>query len=101
MPTPQRASSISFLTKPTRKPHTAYSVSGLLKSEVYLLSAILAPFRQRDPSHPSLRFRRLQAATFVYDPHRQSIQALDRLTGERLEWAWIGTHAEYDRLTAA
>jgi hypothetical protein len=54
----------------------------------------------RDPHHPSLRFRRLQGSedrftVRVGDHYR----ALGRLSADTMTWVWIGTHADYDRLS--
>ena len=54
---------------------------------------------QRDPYHPSLRFRRLKGGpdrftVRVGDPNR----ALGRLTDDTVLWVWIGSHTDYDRL---
>jgi hypothetical protein len=52
-----------------------------------------------NPDHPSLRFRRLKGGkdrfTIRVGDH---YRALGRLTDGIVTWAWIGTHAEYDRL---
>lgn len=53
------------------------------------------------PEHPSLRFRRLQGGddrftVRVGDHYR----ALGMLEGDTMIWIWIGSHAEYDRLTS-
>lgn len=53
----------------------------------------------RNPSHPSLRFRRLEgkedlATVRIGDHYR----ALGVLEPNQITWVWIGTHAEYDRL---
>jgi hypothetical protein len=52
-----------------------------------------------NPSHPSLRFRRLQGredrfTIRVGDHYR----ALGRISGDKMTWVWIGAHADYDRL---
>jgi hypothetical protein len=57
---------------------------------------------RRNPRHPSLRFRRLggnqdRFSIRVGDHYR----ALGTLTGEKMTWVWIGTHADYDRLTGS
>ena len=57
---------------------------------------------RRNPQHPSPRFRRLKDS-----PDRYSVRvgdhyrALGRLRGDIMTWVWIGTHAEYDRLTGS
>jgi len=54
---------------------------------------------QRDPNHPSLRFRRLENSdnrfTIRIGDHYRALGTLSRNT---ITWVWIGTHAEYDRL---
>ena len=53
------------------------------------------------PEHPSLRFCRLQGGddrftVRVGDHYR----ALGMIEGDTMIWIWIGSHAEYDRLTS-
>ena len=54
---------------------------------------------QRDPHHPSLRFRRLKGS-----PDRFTVRvgdhyrALGKLTDDTITWVWIGFHTDYDRL---
>jgi hypothetical protein len=54
---------------------------------------------QRDPRHPSLRFRRLENSanrfTIRIGDH---YRALGTQSKDTITWVWIGTHAEYDRL---
>jgi len=57
---------------------------------------------RQNPSHPSLRFRRLQGSADrftirVGDHYR----ALGKMAGEEMHWVWIGTHADYDRLVGS
>jgi hypothetical protein len=49
-----------------------------------------------DPRHPSLHFKRVGKlwAVRVGDHYR----ALGTDVSEGVQWFWIGTHAEYDRL---
>ena len=52
-----------------------------------------------NPSHPSLRFRRLEgkenlATVRIGDHYR----ALGILESDQITCIWIGTHAEYDKL---
>ena len=55
---------------------------------------------ERDPHHPSLRFRRLQGSIDRFSVRVGShYRALGRLSADTITWVWIGTHAEYDRLT--
>lgn len=50
----------------------------------------------------SLRFRRLQGSE---DPFSIRVgdhyRALGRLSGEKMIWVWIGTHAEHDRVVGS
>lgn len=53
-----------------------------------------------NPDHPSLHYRRLRGSdnrvtVRIGDHYR----ALGKLRGESVVWVWIGSHAEYDRLT--
>jgi hypothetical protein len=54
---------------------------------------------QTNPSHPSLRFRRLEGredlATIRIGDH---YRALGVMAAGTVTWVWIGTHADYDRL---
>ena len=57
---------------------------------------------QRDPRHPSLRFRRLQGSDDRFSIRGgDHYRALGRQTGEKMIWVWIGTHSEYDRLVGS
>jgi hypothetical protein len=53
-----------------------------------------------DPAHPSLGFRRLQGKdNFVTVRIGDHYRTLGELESDTVTWVWIGTHAEYDRLT--
>ena len=72
-----------------------------LPPEVQSLATKNYKLWQRDPNHPSLRFRRLQGSDDRFtirigDHHR----ALGLLRGDTVVWVWIGTHAEYDKIDA-
>ena len=53
-----------------------------------------------NPSHPSLRFRRLEGkddlVTVRIGDHYRAIGMLEK---GAVTWVWIGTHAEYDQIT--
>jgi hypothetical protein len=52
-----------------------------------------------DPSHPSLRFKKIHAAEPIYAARvGLGYRALAILDGDAAVWFWIGTHAEYDQL---
>jgi hypothetical protein len=53
-----------------------------------------------DPSHPSLRFKKVDDQENVYSVRvGLGYRALAVLEGSVVIWFWIGSHAEYDRLT--
>jgi hypothetical protein len=55
---------------------------------------------QRDHSHPSLDFKKLKGGT----GNRFSIRignyhrAIGQLMGDVVEWVWIGSHEDYNKL---
>jgi len=67
-----------------------------LPVEVQRIAAKQYHLWQRDTSHPSLQFKRVQNywSCRVTDSYR----ALAIVDGETAIWFWIGPHAEYDRL---
>jgi len=52
-----------------------------------------------NPSHPSLRFKRVHPTEPVYSV-RVSLdyRALGARDGDTMIWFWIGSHADYDRM---
>ena len=70
-----------------------------LPSEVQELAVKTYRLWRQDPSHPSLRFRRLQGSTGRFSVRvGQHHRALGSVSEDTITWVWIGTHAEYDRL---
>lgn len=57
-------------------------------------------FWRRDPFHPSLQFKEVRPGVWsvrVTGSYRAlGLRGRDR--PDRIEWIWIGPHAEYDRL---
>lgn len=55
----------------------------------------------QDPYHPSLRFKRVHPVEPVWSAR---VGAHYRVLGlrreDRIVWFWIGSHAEYDRVTS-
>jgi hypothetical protein len=52
-----------------------------------------------DPSHPSLRFKKVDQTENVYSVRiGLGYRALGVLEGSVVTWFWIGSHADYDRL---
>jgi hypothetical protein len=54
---------------------------------------------QRDPSHPSLQFKKVHDTEPIYSVRvTLGYRALGLLEDDGITWFWIGTHAEYDRM---
>ena len=54
---------------------------------------------KRNPSHPSLRFKRIHAREPLYAVRiGLGWRAVGLLEGDTMSWIWIGSHAEYDWL---
>ena len=52
-----------------------------------------------DPSHPSIRFKRIHSHEAMYSVRvGRGWRALGLLEGDSITWFWIGSHAEYDQL---
>jgi hypothetical protein len=55
-----------------------------------------------NPSHPSLRFRRLEGrGNLVTVRIGDHYRALGILEPNMITWVWIGTHAEYDQMISS
>jgi hypothetical protein len=53
----------------------------------------------RDPSHPSLRFKKIQNFDKVWSVRvSRNYRAVGARDGEKVVWFWIGSHADYDQL---
>ena len=73
-----------------------------LPSEVQLLARKNHRLWREDSRHPSLRFRRLEDRGDLYTVRvGEHYRALGSLDGDTITWVWIGSHAEYDRLTSS
>jgi hypothetical protein len=54
---------------------------------------------RNNPSHPSLRFKKLEQTENVYSVRvGLAYRALGVVEGSSVIWFWIGSHADYDRL---
>ena len=52
-----------------------------------------------DPSHPSLRFKKVSRRRPIYSVKvNLEYRALGILDDDEIVWFWIGPHDEYDRL---
>ena len=54
---------------------------------------------KQNPSHPSLRFKRVSDQEPLYSVRiGLGWRALGLLEGGTITWFWIGSHAEYDQI---
>jgi hypothetical protein len=54
---------------------------------------------ERDPSHPSLRFKKLQSSGEIWSVRiTGQYRAVGVRSGDTIEWIWVGTHNEFDNL---
>jgi hypothetical protein len=52
-----------------------------------------------DPSHNSLRFKKVEDSIPLYSVRiGLSYHAVGKREGETIRWFWIGSHADYDKL---
>jgi hypothetical protein len=50
-----------------------------------------------NPDHPSLRFKKLQGYDNIWSVRiNEQFRAVAERKGETVEWAWIGSHNEFD-----
>ena len=55
-------------------------------------------FFAKNSDHPSLRFKKLQGGEFWSVRINEQYRAVGVRSGEIIEWIWIGTHNEFDKL---
>jgi hypothetical protein len=54
---------------------------------------------RRDPSHPGLKFKKIEGRSNVYSVRvGLGYRAVGIMDGSLIVWSWIGTHSDYDRL---
>lgn len=54
---------------------------------------------KQDPSHLSLRFKKVHSQLPIYSARiSKSYRAVGQLDGDTVIWFWIGSHADYDKL---
>lgn len=54
---------------------------------------------RRNPSHPSLHFKRIHSREPLYSARvSKGWRVLGLLSDDTVYWFWVGTHAEYDDL---
>ena len=59
-----------------------------------------AAYRQfkEDPSHPSLRFKKVHPDLPIYSARiTKNYRAVGQLDGDTVIWFWVGSHADYDK----
>ena len=55
-----------------------------------------------NPSHPSLRFKRVHASRPIYSVRiTLAYRALGLVQDDTIIWFWVGSHDEYERLIRA
>ena len=64
-----------------------------LPAEVRRLAVKAYHLWQENPSHPSLRYRRLEGRENLVTVRGEHYRALDLLEAGVVEWIWIGAHA--------
>ncbi|KAM3101537.1 hypothetical protein ACKFKF_07285 [Phormidesmis sp. 146-12] len=53
---------------------------------------------KEDPSHPSLRFKKVHPDLPIYSARiSRNYRAVGQLDGDTVIWFWVGSHAEYDK----
>jgi plasmid maintenance system killer protein len=53
----------------------------------------------RDPGHPSLRFKKLQGRDDIWSVRvNEQYRAVGVRSGDTIQWIWIGNHNEFDSL---
>ena len=53
---------------------------------------------KQNPAHPSLHFKRLKTTDFHSVRVGISYRAVGVAVDDGVQWFWIGTHADYDKL---
>lgn len=54
---------------------------------------------ERDPHHPSLRFKQVHPTKPIYSVRiTRDYRAVGVREGDEVVWIWIGPHADYERL---
>ena len=70
-----------------------------LPSRVQVAARRASRTLQRDPSHPSLRFKQVHATRPIFSVRvGLGYRALGVRERDAIIWFWIGSHADYDQL---
>jgi hypothetical protein len=71
-----------------------------LPAEMQLLARRNFDLLKQNPSHPSLQFKPICSGRFRSVRVGLYYRALGIPVAEGIQWFWIGSHADYDRLIA-
>ncbi len=70
-----------------------------LEPETQKLAAAAYKKFQRNPGHPSVRFKKLQGLKSIWTVRvTEDVRAAGIRDGETIVWFWIGPHKEFDRM---
>lgn len=69
-----------------------------LPAEVRRLAVRNYALLKRDPTHPSLQFKAIHGGRFRSVRIGLHYRALGVPVAEGIQWFWVGSHADYDRL---
>ncbi len=83
----------------SRRTKAFVDLLGTLPSEVVKQAKEAYRLWSQDPSHPSLRFKKIQNFDNVWSVRvSRNYRAVGARDGEKIVWFWIGSHADYDQL---
>jgi hypothetical protein len=69
----------------------------MLDSRVKLAARRAYQLFSENPDHPSLRFKKLSGYEHVWSVRiNDQYRAVGEREGDTIEWAWIGSHNEFD-----
>lgn len=72
---------------------------GYLPSQVQELTRQAYRQFKENPSHPSLRFKKVHPTLPIYSTRiGKTYRAVGQLDEDTIIWFWVGSHAEYDQL---
>ena len=79
--------------------HSFWRAYDRLAPAVKIRAKVAWKLFERDPNHPSLRFKKLQARNDLWSVRiNEQYRAIGVRSGDTIEWIWIGTHNEFDNL---
>jgi len=78
--------------------HRFWQCFDALPTEIQRLAERNYALLKADPAHPSLQFKPIHAGRFRSVRIGLHYRALGVPVSEGIQWFWIGSHADYDRL---